>query len=68
MQVLGEVGLHMRTLAETMRSGIHNIQDHPELSVGHEDVFVRHADAALYLAKDSGKNRTEFDRNYQATS
>jgi PleD family two-component response regulator len=35
---------------------------HPELNVSHQDVLVRHADASLYYAKNSGKNKVELDR------
>ncbi|WP_051305457.1 GGDEF domain-containing protein [Desulfogranum mediterraneum] len=36
---------------------------HPHLNVSHEEILVRHADASLYYAKRSGKNRVELDRN-----
>ncbi|MFT5702612.1 MAG: two-component system cell cycle response regulator [Desulforhopalus sp.] len=35
---------------------------HPELNVSHQDVLIRHADASLYYAKNSGKNKIEMDR------
>ena len=36
---------------------------HPELKESNEDALVRHVDAALYHAKEAGKNRTELCRH-----
>lgn len=70
---VGQVSERIRHAVEDLRlmEGEYVIQvtvslggvSHPELNVSHEDVLIRHADESLYIAKETGKNKTELNRS-----